>query len=227
MHAARRLLGPVVVAVFALGLVSRRPRARRVGVRHALPRVPVDRGDRGLQALDGRAPGGQEPGPARHHPIRAGLPGGAPGGAAGAGPRRLRRRGGGGGRRIGRRARGLDGDRRRQASPSIPSGTAPGPTPAPVASPASASPIAQRGRHRRRRGVERARPADRPGGRMLALAPAAIWWTVTTLRGGGSRPRWLGRTRARRGPRAGRRDAARVRRLAAPRSLTALLRPLE
>jgi hypothetical protein len=71
-------------------------------------------------------------------------------------------------------------------STPVASGTAPGPTPAPVASPAVASPIVA--------------AADHPGGGgassapaplialaivMLALALGALWWTATTLRGGG------------------------------------------
>jgi cobalamin biosynthesis Mg chelatase CobN len=70
------------------------------------------------------------------------------------------------------------------ASAPATSGIAPGPTPAPIASPAAASPIAQAAAHAGGGGASSAPvPLIALAVVMVLLALAAIWWSVTTLRG--------------------------------------------
>jgi hypothetical protein len=69
------------------------------------------------------------------------------------------------------------------AAPVV-SGTAPGPTPAPIGSPAVASPIAQAASHAGGGGASSApAPLIALAVLMIVLALAAVWWTVTTVRG--------------------------------------------
>ncbi len=70
------------------------------------------------------------------------------------------------------------------ASGPATSGIAPGPTPAPIASPAAASPIAQAAAHAGGGGASSVPvPLIALAAVMVLLALAAIWWSVTTLRG--------------------------------------------